>query len=313
MRVVILPENVSVFDIKRIENRYQLQDEGKSEYHGLNRSLTLRANINDGYSLEAQLLDDPQHADKTATELKKAVKEFKSKYLNPLECADRYLKTFEREGLYNTISEGAGDKEGRWQAFIDYSMFYDSTLNDPYKRSDLGVKENEVGLIENAIFKIIRKRNLRSKELEKTFGKLHAFVRGGNLKKYLGSSDAKKYIIQIAKNVDDDILESEKVDKNGNRATEREIDSKWAAMNESAIANNLMQAYKIVFSEREGALPLELLNDAFAKLNHENLQVENMDISYHKEALELSKKISLKAQEIYEEIDHARFVKNKSK
>jgi len=51
MRVIILPENITEFEIKRLENSYQLQDEGKSEYHGLNRALTLRNNEEDNYSL----------------------------------------------------------------------------------------------------------------------------------------------------------------------------------------------------------------------------------------------------------------------
>ncbi|PLX09479.1 MAG: hypothetical protein C0596_02790 [Marinilabiliales bacterium] len=187
MRVIILPENITEFEIKRLENSYQLQDEGKSEYHGLNRALTLRNNEEDNYSLESQILDDPQHADKTGAELKKAVKELKAKYLNPLFCVDKYLETFNREGIYTSISEGAGDKEGRWQAFVDYSSFYFSTLDNPLKRNELGIKESEVGLIENAIFKIIRKRNLDSGEVEKALGKVHSFVRGGNLKKYLDS------------------------------------------------------------------------------------------------------------------------------
>ncbi|MCC6607706.1 MAG: hypothetical protein IT327_31150 [Anaerolineae bacterium] len=95
MRVTILPEDITLFDIKRIENRYQLQDEGKSEYHGLNRALTLRDNMNDGYTLEAQILDDPQYADKTGSELQKAIKDYNSRYLLPLECVNRYLETFE--------------------------------------------------------------------------------------------------------------------------------------------------------------------------------------------------------------------------
>src|SRR5690606_33595596 len=111
-------------------------------------------------SLRAQLMDDPQYSDKTPQELSSIEKRFEKDYLLPLECVDRYLKTFSREGLYNTISESAGDKEGRWQAFIDYSNFYYSTLNNPAARIKFGINESEVGLIENAIFKIIRKRNL---------------------------------------------------------------------------------------------------------------------------------------------------------
>jgi hypothetical protein len=306
MRVIILPENVSEYEIKRLENSYQLQDEGKSEYHGLNRALTLRDNEKDNYSLEAQILDDPQHADKKGNELKSAVRDFKKKYLNPLDCVDRYLKMFNREGLYNTITEGAGDKEGRWQAFIDYSSFCTSTLKNPAKKLELGIKDGEEGLIEDAIFKIIRKRNLNSAELEKALGKVHSFVRGGNLKKYIENPVAKKHLIQIAKEVKEDIPENEKKDKEGIPFSEREIDEKWGNKFKNEILGNLMLAYKAVNNQSERNKPLDLLEDALKKLKHENLKIENMGTEHYKKALVLTKNISKKAEEIYDEIDQAR-------
>ena len=272
MRVVILPDNVKEYDIKRLENSYQLQDEGKSEYHGLNRALTIRDNEKDGYTLEAQILDDPQHSDKSGKELQSAVREFKKKFLFPLERVDEYLRTFNREGLYNTISEGAGDKEGRWQAFIDYSSFYHSTLKNPSKLQELGITDGEEGLIENAIFKIIRKRNLNSRELERALGKVHSFVRGGNLKKYVKNPTAKRHLVKIAKEVNEDIPEKDKKDKNGNRYTEREIDEKWGNKYKNEILGNLMQAYKAVNTKIERDKPLDLLEDALKKLEHENLK-----------------------------------------
>jgi hypothetical protein len=309
MRVIVLPENVSLFDIKRIENRYQLQDDGKSEYHGLNRALTIRDNIKDNYSLKSQILDDPQYSDKTGKELVIVENEFKKKYLNPLECVDRYLKTFDREGLYNTISESAGDKEGRWQAFIDYSNFYYSTLDNVSERLKLGIKEEEIGLIENAIFKIIRKRNLNSPEIEKVLGKLHAFVRGGNLKKYLGNRDAKKHLINIAKEVKEDIPEDKKKNKDGERYTEREIDEKWSndTKVKEGVLGNLMQAYKAVNTHSERNKPLELLEDALKKLKHDNLKIENMDAGHYDKAMDLTKQIVEEAEVIYCALDKARY------
>lgn len=315
MRVIILPENVSLFDIKRIENRYQLQDDGKSEYHGLNRALTIRDNIKDNYSLKSQILDDPQYSDKTGKDLTLIENEFKKKYLNPLECVDRYLKTFDREGLYNTISESAGDKEGRWQAFIDYSNFYYSTLDNAAERLKLGIKEEEIGLIENAIFKIIRKRNLNSPEIEKVLGKLHAFVRGGNLKKYLSNTDAKKHLINIAKEVKEDIPEEKKQNKKGERYTEREIDEKWSndAKVKEGVLGNLMQAYRAVNSHTERNKPIELLEDAFKKLNHENMRIEGLAVENYKDGLDLCRKISERADELYNLIDKERGKFNKLK
>jgi len=75
-----------------------------------------------GLSLEEQLRDDPRYAHANEQELKKAVRECENMYLGPLACVDRYLQYFEREGMYGSISSGVSDKEGRWQAFIDYSL-----------------------------------------------------------------------------------------------------------------------------------------------------------------------------------------------
>jgi hypothetical protein len=45
MRVVILPEGVSELEVQQLENRIQLQSDGRSEYQGLNRALTIKRNI----------------------------------------------------------------------------------------------------------------------------------------------------------------------------------------------------------------------------------------------------------------------------
>ncbi|MDR2001939.1 MAG: hypothetical protein LBQ74_02815 [Prevotella sp.] len=317
MRVVILPEGVTELEVQQIENRYQLQGEGKSEYQGLNRAIKIKRNIENGFSLEAQLRDDPNYYELPPKEFERKVKEFEKKFLNPLRCADRYLETFERKGLYNTISESAGDKEGRWQAFIDYSSFYYSTLHDDTARQELNIKEDEIGLIENAIFKIIRKRNLNSREIERALGKVHAFVRGGNLKKYLANQDAKKYLVCIAKDVPDDIEEYKKQDRDGKKLSEREIDEKWG--NEikvkEGILGNLMKAYKAVNNQSERIKPIELLEDSLKKLNHENMKIEDLGVENYKLGLDLCNQIRHKAEELHKMIDteRAKYQKLKGK
>ena len=313
MRVVILDPNVPEIEIQKIENRYQLQSEGKSEYHGLNRALTLRKNIEKGFILEAQLRDDPKFVDLEGKEFNKALRQAEKDFLNPLACVDRYLETFNRRGQYNTISGGSGDKEGRWQAFVDYSSFYYSVLNNPIKRQKLGIKENEVGPIENAIFKIIRKRSLDSKELERSFGKVHAFVRSGNLQKYLENSTAKKHFINIAENVEEDIPEAEKYDKNGNRYSERDIDEHWGGKYRTEIIGELVQARKVVSKQDERDKPLDLLEDALKKLTHKNLQIDNMGIEHFDKALILTEEIAEKADEICQEVKRAKFQLSKLK
>jgi len=302
MRVVILPDDVTELEVQKIENRYQLQSEGKSEYQGLNRAIKIKRNIENGFSLEAQLKDDPNYYSLDKREFEKKVKEFEKNYLKPLECVDEYLNTFNRKGMYNTISEGVNDKEGRWQAFIDYSNFKNGTLKNKTKLHDLKIKENEVGSIENAVFKIIRKRSLSVQGTD--IGKVHDFVR--KLPKYLANEQAKAHILEV-KNVPEDIPEARKFDKEGVRLSEREIDEKWGADNREQILGNLIQAYRYLNNQQERDKPLELLEDSLKKLQHDNLKIDNMGTDYYEKALELTNKIIEKAEQIHKEVDDARY------
>lgn len=302
MRVVILPDDVTELEVQKIENRYQLQSEGKSEYQGLNRAIKIKRNIEDGFSLEAQLKDDPNYYSLDRKEFEKKVKEFEKNYLKPLECVDRYLSTFNRKGMYNTISEGVNDKEGRWQAFIDYSNFNIGTLQNKSKLNDLKIKENEVGHIENAVFKIIRKRSLSVQGTD--IGKVHDFVR--KLPKYLSNEKAKAHIIAV-KDVPEDINEAMKFDRDGVRLSEREIDEKWGANNREQILGNLIQAYRYLNNQQERDKPIELLEDSLKKLQHDNLKIDNLGTEYYEKALELINKIIEKAGQIHKEVDDARY------
>jgi hypothetical protein len=112
MKVVILPGPgdqggpPSLLEIERLENRYQLQSEGKSEYYGFDRALSIKRKQNLGFTLEEQIRDDPRYANAPDKEVSQAVKEIENEFLTPLECVDRYLQLFGRDGLYGTISTG---------------------------------------------------------------------------------------------------------------------------------------------------------------------------------------------------------------
>lgn len=168
MRVVILPGPddkggpPTLLEIEQIENRYQHQSDGKAEYTNFNTALSMKRKIDLGMSLEEQLRDDPVYASRTEKDFKKAVQTFKDQYLKPLECIDRYLAHLGRPGLYNTIASGVQDREGRWQAFLDYYNSLYKKLEDGKQRIGLGIDEDEVGGIEDVVFKIIRKRDFQN-------------------------------------------------------------------------------------------------------------------------------------------------------
>ena len=282
-----------------------------AEYQGINRALTIRENINVGYDLRAQLRDDPKYADKEKKEFDRIVKEHEKEYLNPLLCAEKYIQHFNKSDIYKSISESAGDREGRWQAFKDYSSVYFGTLKNPAARIKNNIQESDIGKIEDLAFKIIRKRDLRG------LSKLHMFMRPPNMKRFLNNGEAKKLVFEIVDKVDIDIPEEEKLNEDGSRISESDIDKKWGKKYEETIVGSLMKAKRLIENQTERDKPLDLLEDALKKLNHDNLKIENLGIEHYKKALSLTVKISDKAMEIYKEVDHARGnlkkLKNKGK
>jgi hypothetical protein len=164
MKVVILPGKddeggpPTIKEIEQIENRYQLQSDGKSEYTNFDRAISIQRKIKNGMSLRDQLLDDPTHVGLTEKEFNNVLKKYQDEFLGPLECIDRYLDGLGREGLYDNISEGRTDREGRWYSFIPYYQLY-KQLEDEKARIKLEVEEDEIGNIEDVAFKIIRKKD----------------------------------------------------------------------------------------------------------------------------------------------------------
>lgn len=193
MKVVILPGKndpggpPTLKEIEQIENRYQLQSDGKAEYYSFDRAISIKRKIDMGVSLEEQLRDDSRYCGLDGKKFKKELEYYENEYLKPLECIDRYLGTLDREKLYTTISTGYSDSEGRWQAFRDYYNSVYLKLKDKTQRIKLGISENEIGKIEDACFKIIRKR-----EFPGELPKAHSIIR--QIPKILSNSDAKKRI-----------------------------------------------------------------------------------------------------------------------
>jgi hypothetical protein len=75
MKVVILPGEgdpggpPTLLEIERIENRYQLQSDGKADYYNFDKALSIRRKQQRGLSLRDQLRDDPLYADADESQL----------------------------------------------------------------------------------------------------------------------------------------------------------------------------------------------------------------------------------------------------
>lgn len=273
MNVVILPGPgedggpPTLLEIEKLENRYQLQSEGKSEYYGFDRALSIRRKIEIGLSLEDQISDDPRFSRSSKKDKEKAIREIEKNYLEPLACVDRYLMQFNRENQYHTISSGIGDKEGRWQAFIDYSNTYKTKFKNSRFLVEHGIDEEEIGEIEEAAFDIIRLRNIPDMD------KVHVVMR--DLHKYCETKDSRRELTNIAKKVDPILSTEESFEDNEQRKPlgRKDIDAKWATKYIEPITFHLKRASKIYNAKKEKETPLSLLEAAYKKLVHKDMDL----------------------------------------
>ena len=299
MKVVILPGvgdpggPPTLLEIEQIENRYQLQSEGRAEYYGFDRALSMKRKIELGMSLRDQLLDDPQFADATSGDLDKAIQKAKEDFLLPLECVDRYLKQFGREGQYSTVSAGISDRRGRWQAFIDYSATYKRSFQNATWRIENGIEEDEIGGLEVAAFNLIRLRELPE------MGKIHNLMR--ELPKYCGSEEGKSAILAIGPAVKNPSKE-DCVDATGKPLKPEILDAKWEAANKGEIIWRIKKAKQSHESRKETETPLELLDAAYKKLTHENLDLGAIRPADRKQAMKVAESIRDRADELRSEL-----------
>ena len=300
MKVVILPGEgdpggpPSLVEIEKLENRYQLQSDGKSEYYRFDRALSIKRKIHLGLSLEEQVRDDPRYAGLTDAKLKNEVRSVEKEYLKPLECVDRYLKQFGRERQYRAVSAGITDKEGRWQSFVDYSQMHSRDFKNEKKRLEYGIREEEIGEIEEAAFNIIRLRQLPD------LPKAHVIMR--HLAKYCRTPDGKKEIKIIARKVEPRLSERESVDKSGQPLGRVAVDAKWAAKNKQEIVYRLKKAVRSheVLTEKE--TPVTLLEAAHKKLIHKDMDLSTMKVGDFDKARQLARLIQVRASDLESEI-----------
>jgi len=290
MNVVILPGKndpggpPTNKEIEQIENRYQLQKDGKSEYSNFDRALSIRRKIESGMSLEDQLRDDPNFVSLNQSDFKKVVQRYEDEYLKPLECIDRYLDSLERDGFYKSISAGIGDREGKWQAFLDYYGSVYKKLENEKERIKLGIEEDEIGKVEDVAFKLIRFREFPGR-------KVHVLMRG--LSKNLENQTAKNELFAINKIKDLD--PSEKEDTKDDYDT---IDQKWRKKNATEIINRVEKAIKHTGQTEEMETPITLLEQAYKKLDHKKMDPSSISIGDLNKAMKLAESVEVKAKEL---------------
>lgn len=294
MAVVILPGKddpggpPTIKEIEQIENRYQLQNDGKSEYANFDRAITIRRKINSGMSLEEQLKDDPDNASLSQREFKLVVRKYTEDFLEPLECVDAYLESLERDGYYSSISEYKGDPEGRWQAFIDYYKSVKKKLNSAKGRIEIGVNEDEVGELEDIAFNLIRFREIKGK-------KLHALMR--EFPKFLKNPMAKNELFELNKKIKD-LDEDDTKDVDGTDIDYDVLDQKWRKKNQTQIHNSITKIISYTEHGKEMETPIDLLEQAYKKLVHEKMDPKAVAYKDLKKAMQLAADVKNQADDL---------------
>lgn len=265
----------TVEEIEKLENTYQLQDDGKSEYTHFAKALSYRRKDRNGYALERQIADDPQFY-RRKDAIPSQVKVVQTEFLNPLKIIDRYLQSFEIDGQYDHA-------ESRWEAFLEYSKFYHVNLTNPSKKHALtGISDDQIDEFEFGIFSIIRSQAVAAL----TTGKLHLYMR--KLRNYCKSVDYVEEIAQLGTRIsglepveDDDEWVTQLL---GSGTLNQEVHHKVRRANDFAE------------TKAKGDSPLQLLQDAEKKLNHKNLRIRNV-------VPEDLKKVSLLADSLIDRLE----------
>jgi hypothetical protein len=215
-------------------------------------------------------------------------------FLKPLECAERYLKQFGREGLYRTISTSISDREGRWQALKDYSNTLSGVFQNQAKLLEYGIEESEIGTIEEAAFDIIRLRVIPD------MPKVHSIMR--NLAKLCHTKEGKRAILAIVDKVEARLPASECRDESDNPLKLDAVDAKWAAKNQQAIIHNVKKASECHEIQKGRETPLELMEAAYRKLTHDDMDIGSLSAKDLGEALKIVEKIRARAYELASKI-----------
>ncbi len=293
MNVVILPGKndaggaPTLKEVEQIENRYQLQKDGKSEYSNFDRALSIRRKIASGMSLEDQLSDDPNFVSLSPGDLKKQVKKYEEEFLKPLECIDRYLEYLGRNGYYHSISSKVGDREGKWQAFLDYYQYVYKKMENEKERIRLGINEDEIGRVEDVAFKLIRLREFPNL-------KVHILMR--YLPKYLSNEVSKEELFELNKIQDINLAEIKNIE--GKEEDYDTIDQKWRKNNRTEIIRRVRKAMDYTEHNDEMETPVELLKQAYKKLDHKKMDPSSISIGDLKEAMKLAEQVEKKAKEL---------------
>ena len=307
LKVVVLPGKddqggpPTKTEIEEIELRYQQHTDGKSEYTGLNQALSIRNKIlNTRMTLDGIVRGNSKYSPHNEKEMKKGKNFYNKEFLDPLKCVDNYLEMIGIPNLYNTISTGPGDSEGRWQAFLDYSKVKSNLENDKKRIQMFGIDEDQIGKVEAVAFKIIRKREFKGLK------KAHQIIR--DLPKLIKNIEARKELYHLIED-DKDLEKKDKVDSEGNELTAREQDLVWGQINATLFQHRMKLALESLDFERDKETPMTLIHSALGKLK--KVDISLVKVGEYKNAKSVCTNIETEIERIEKDIFDQRKKLNK--
>lgn len=299
MKVVILPGKhdpggpPTLREIEQIENRYQLQDEGKAEYSGFDAALSMRDKEQKGYMLEEQLRDDPKYKNMEPKRFDTEVKRRRDEVFEPLRLVDEYLEAIGRAGEYTLVAHAGRSGEGRWQAFLDLAKSFSCKARAEAGRVKIGLDDEiESAQVLQAAYATIRLREVP------TFGKLHSIMRA--IPKMC--KGGKEHLLDLQRKVKHKLPDEEMVDERGKPLTEREVEARWRTKYGQEITRQLVKAREDSDDTKKRSAPVELLAEGLDKLCHRNMVVANIDMDELDTAIQLAERIRDRAEELRKEI-----------
>ena len=252
INVVILPgsdqpDSPTYEDIALLELRLQNQKTGKSDYTGIDKALQTRDYVKDGnITLKEILKDDPIYADLNEKKFELALKNFERDNFETLDLVDKYLKSRNQDGDYDSISD-------RWLSFQELNQKIISKFNDEKFLNKYKIEEIDKGLIQSAAFNFIQLKNT-------------AHLVPKNINLIRGITDwintDKKAFLKIGK-----------IEINNSDDEWPVRDNEWQENQGQEIKNQIKMLQNLVRKKDEATGPVKRLEEALWCLEHDELDI----------------------------------------
>ena len=274
LEVVILPgtgdpNRPTIEDIAMLEYREQVESDGKSDYSGMAKALTIRNNVKNGVPLRKMMRGDPKYSNLAEKPFERDAVKLEKDTIGVLSVVDDYLKANKIEGNYRIV-------ETKWDSFKELSQRVILRLEDEEYLNKNQIEEDEVAEVAQACWAIMKIKNPKIIGKDKHVG----FVR--QINKWI--KKAKKDFLELADipDVGDHITDPDE--------REREWEIEHAEKAESILKK--VNALTIKSEEQEG--PINKLEQILRMLDHKYLEedkINNMPLSELDDAIRITNNI----------------------